>query len=250
MYKLLIVDDEIHAIKGIEASLNWSTLGITEIYSACNIRKAKEILEQYDISIMICDIEMPQGNGLELLTWIFENHLRIVSILLTCHAKFEYAQKAVSLGALDYLLKPVDAQKLESVVRRAQFVIEKMQESAQKRSEDHDMDGQELPLIISIKEYIKRNMSSDLTREKISLEFHFSPDYLSKIFKKETGHTLSDYLFEERIKIAKDLLTNTDMPISDIVGFIGYSNFSHFSKTLKNATGMTPLNYRKSKGKL
>ena len=67
-YSLLIVDDEALAIRGIESGVDWTRLGIVRIHKAFNIRKAKEIFGQHPVDIMLCDIEMPQGNGLDLLT--------------------------------------------------------------------------------------------------------------------------------------------------------------------------------------
>lgn len=119
MYSLLIVDDEVHAVKGIEAAIDWETLQITSRYTAHNIRQAKEIYDNHPIDIMLCDIEMPQGSGLELLTWVREHHPKTESVFLTCHADFEYAKQAMQLGSLDYILKPIPYADLEKVIIKA-----------------------------------------------------------------------------------------------------------------------------------
>lgn len=126
---LLIVDDEIHAIEGVKADLDLQKLGISELYTANNIRQAKEWFESAKIDILLCDIEMPQGNGLELLTWVKEHYSHTVTIFLTSHADFKYAKEALSLGSLDYLLKPVLAEELENAIRKAQAVIDKNSEN-------------------------------------------------------------------------------------------------------------------------
>ncbi|MEK3910204.1 helix-turn-helix domain-containing protein [Paenibacillus sp. FSL H7-0331] len=121
---VLIVDDEIHAAHGIETGIDWAKLGVTQVYVAYNIRQAKEIYTSQAISLMICDIEMPQGNGIDLLTWVKEHYPATVSLFLTCHADFEYAKKALQLGSLDYLLKPVRYTELEAVLHKAIQKIE------------------------------------------------------------------------------------------------------------------------------
>ncbi|RXZ76584.1 response regulator [Paenibacillaceae bacterium] len=118
MFQMLIVDDEIHAVRTIESCVDWAELSITRIHIAYNIRQAKKIFEEHPIDLMICDIEMPQGSGIELLTWVRERHSSTESIFLTCHSDFDYAKRAIQLGSLDYLLKPVQFNELKSIVQK------------------------------------------------------------------------------------------------------------------------------------
>lgn len=128
-YRMLIVDDEIHAIEGVKADLDLAALGISELYTANNIRQAKEWFETVAIDILLCDIEMPQGNGLELLTWVKERFPGTATIFLTSHADFKYAKEALTLGSLDYMLKPVLAEDLQNAIRKAQGAIDKHSEN-------------------------------------------------------------------------------------------------------------------------
>lgn len=125
MYRLLIVDDEPLAVQGIESGVHWDTLGINEIYKASNIRQAKDVFASHQIDILLCDIEMPQGNGLNLLEWVREHSPATETIILTCHTDFEYARKALQLGSLDYVLKAMTYDELESVIFKAIRKIEK-----------------------------------------------------------------------------------------------------------------------------
>jgi two-component system response regulator YesN len=119
MSNLIIVDDEAYIVKIIEESINWKRIGIEQVFTAFNMRQAKEVLSNNRIDIMLCDIEMPQGSGLELLSWVKENYPGIESIFLTCHADFKYAKEAIRLGSFDYILKPVPFDELEAVVSKA-----------------------------------------------------------------------------------------------------------------------------------
>ncbi|WP_053376032.1 response regulator transcription factor [Paenibacillus sp. FJAT-27812] len=118
MYQLLIVDDEIHAVRAVQAGVDWAELSISHIHVAHNIKQAMGIFGEHPIDIMICDIEMPQGSGIELLSWVRERHSLTESIFLTCHSNFTYAKEALQLGSLDYMLKPVKFHELRSVVQR------------------------------------------------------------------------------------------------------------------------------------
>lgn len=137
MYSLLVVDDEATAVEGVTADLRMSQLGLGNVYTAFNARQAKERFAAHGIDILLCDIEMPQGNGLELLEWVRSEYPDTETLFLTSHADFKYAQKAITLGCLDYLLKPVPAADLQKAVRRAVSELDKRRESANGRRFRH-----------------------------------------------------------------------------------------------------------------
>lgn len=129
MFKLLIVDDEKYTADIIARRIQWSDIGIDGVYVAYCAREAMEILRDNLVDLMICDIEMPGKNGIELLEWVKENHPGVENIFLTGHANFSYAQRAVQLDSFDYLLKPVDYNKLKEVSSTVLEKIRKRRES-------------------------------------------------------------------------------------------------------------------------
>lgn len=116
---ILIVDDEISAIEAVQKNINWDKLAVTSIYTATSMNVAMEQISNHAIDIMLSDIEMPMGTGLQLLKWVKENNLNVECIFMTCHADFAYAQKAIQLGSLDYLLKPLCYEEAEEVISKA-----------------------------------------------------------------------------------------------------------------------------------
>jgi two-component system response regulator YesN len=129
MYNVLLVDDEIFAVKGIVSGVDWASLEIDEVYEAYHAKAAKERLLNTPIDVMVCDIEMSEENGLELVNWVKKHRPDVVAIFLTCHADFSFAQKAVQLGSYDYLLKPVMFSDLEQVLRGALDSIQEKREA-------------------------------------------------------------------------------------------------------------------------
>lgn len=127
-YHLLIVDDEVLAIEGVKSDLDLTKLGISHLLTAINVRQAKEIFERERVDILLCDIEMPQGSGFDLLTWVRENYPNTATIFFTSHADFKYAKEALQLGSVDYLLKPVRVTDLENAIRKAQDIIHRNSE--------------------------------------------------------------------------------------------------------------------------
>jgi two-component system response regulator YesN len=123
MFRLLIVDDEVIIANGIKSSFDWKGLGFVKVVTAYNMRQAKEAFASDPFDVMICDIEMPQGTGFDLFSWVREAHPRTECIFLTCHMEFDYAKKAIQLGSLDYLLKPVLEEELKKAVVTALMKI-------------------------------------------------------------------------------------------------------------------------------
>lgn len=124
-YSLLMVDDEIFAVRGITEGISWKEIGITKVYGVCNVKEARAILEREHIDVVISDIEMPDESGLKLLAWISEHVPKTKVLLLTAYARFDYAASALHYQAEDYLLKPVVHEELKQRVRQC---IEKIQE--------------------------------------------------------------------------------------------------------------------------
>ncbi|MFF2912471.1 helix-turn-helix domain-containing protein [Paenibacillus sp. NPDC057934] len=115
----LLVDDDYFVITALKKRIDWPALSIDHIYTAYNVAQAREILLQHPVHILICDIEMPQGSGLELLAWIRSEQYSIQTIFLTNYADFNYAQKAIELQSFDYFLKPIEFDKLTLIIYKA-----------------------------------------------------------------------------------------------------------------------------------
>ncbi len=116
---LLIVDDEYYSAESTRMKIARSDLIFDQIFCAYSMAQALEYFANHTIAIMILDIEMPGGSGLELLDHIRQNGLDTICIFLTAYAKFEYVSKAMRLTSIDYLLKPVDEKDLLAAVSKA-----------------------------------------------------------------------------------------------------------------------------------
>ena len=117
-YSILIVDDDRTFVEELKSALQWNRLRITEVYTAFSVREAIAFLSKTKADIVLCDIEMPGGNGLQLLKWIRENHASMECIVLSSYAEFSYAQSALRFDVCDYLLKPIKAKELEETISR------------------------------------------------------------------------------------------------------------------------------------
>lgn len=90
------------------------------------------------------------------------------------------------------------------------------------------------------------NLSSDLSTSKIARELYLSSNYLSKLFRKETGKSVTEYINERRIQMAEQLLKSGTGPIQDIATHVGFYDVSYFCRQFKKITGISAQQYRKA----
>lgn len=99
-------------------------------------------------------------------------------------------------------------------------------------------------LFQAIARYISSNIA-DISLEKLTNQFHYQRDYYSRLIQKNTGMTYAEYVRTLRLDKAKNLLSNTDCSINEIMEYLGYQSHSYFYKIFHENTGMTPSEYRK-----
>ena len=96
-----------------------------------------------------------------------------------------------------------------------------------------------------VRDYINAHLSEELNRASLSKTVFMNPDYLAKLFKEKNGQSLAAYIKDRRIERAKELLTETDKPISLIAQEVGYDNLSYFSSVFHDRTGLQPGEFRR-----
>ena len=156
----LIVDDDRFIVGALAAKMDWESLCVEHVFQAFNIRQAQKIFEEQEIHILISDIRMPQGSGLDLLSWVRERDKDVEAIFLTNYAQFHYAQKALELQSLDFFLKPVAFEKLYPVLKKA---VERIQS---KRGS-----------------FLSRQTARQVEENKARLKDHFWQQLLTGTFK-------------------------------------------------------------------
>lgn len=92
--------------------------------------------------------------------------------------------------------------------------------------------------------YIAEHLENELRREELAEAVHLNPDYMARLFKKETGLNLKDYIIQQKMQEAQSLLCTTNLPISLIAAKVGYTNFGHFSTSYKKFYHKTPQEER------
>lgn len=115
----MIVDDEPIIRMGLKKIINWEEYGFKIVCEARDGEEALELLKEHNIDFIVSDIKMHKITGIELLRKIRERGLDTLVLLLSGYDEFSYAQEGIRLGAFDYILKPLDAQKLKNILINA-----------------------------------------------------------------------------------------------------------------------------------
>lgn len=99
-------------------------------------------------------------------------------------------------------------------------------------------------LIFDVLQYIEKNLENDINLNIVAEYFSHTPSYMSSLFKKGVGMGFNEYLTKMRIKKAKDMLINTNIPVNEISKICGYYNPKYFAVTFKKVLGKSPTNFR------
>lgn len=249
---LMLVDDEQIVIDSICMMIDFKEYGIEEVYSANGSQDALEIAEQEKIDIMICDIEMPGGSGLELIQQMNLRSPETLSIVLSCHNEFVLAQKAVSLHCFRYVLKPVTRSGLDEILGAAIAELQSRHRDSRllaiAQGYIKELSGEEeLSAVKKVKQYIDIHIGESLSVKELSEMVYLSSNHLTRSFKKEYGMTIIDYITESRLRLAEALLQTSDLTATIIADRVGYFDYSYFSKLFKKHYGGTPTEYRMKK---
>ena len=119
MLKVVVIEDEELVRRGIVMAVDWASVDCEGVGEASNGEAGLELIARERPDIVVTDIRMPRMDGLEMLRRLREEGCGASVILLTAYSDFTYAQSALKLGAVDYLLKPFHDGELEAAVQRS-----------------------------------------------------------------------------------------------------------------------------------
>lgn len=170
MYRILLADDEQIVLDALEYMISKSFPDKCVLETARSGKEAVRKAESFRPDLVFMDIQMPGLNGIEAVAAIREQNSNTVFIMLTAYDKFDYAKRALNLGAFEYLLKPINRAKITEVLKKA---FEKIDNEKKRRSSDLEM-REKLKNVIPV-------LESGLI---YSIVFH--EDHKDEVFKYKT----------------------------------------------------------------
>lgn len=245
MYSILLAEDERWVRVALRKTVEKTGLPFKVVYEATNGMEAYDWLKRHTADLIMTDIRMPIMDGIALLEEIRSLGGRHDLIVISGHDDFGYAQKALRLGAFDYMLKPVETETMKECLGRwltAKKRERPDQESPGLSSPDR---SEELSPIGMITRRIESAPEANMTLSEAAALVHLNPSYFSKLFKQQTGINFTDYITTVKMNEGSRLLKKTSLRVSEIADRLGYADLAYFSNTFKKAFGVTPSEYRK-----
>ncbi len=174
MIKLMIADDEHWVREGLYRAVEWDKVGIEVVGCASNGQDAYDLYIKNKPRIIITDIRMPYMDGLELTKKILDMDSDAYILLISAFSDFDYAKKALELGAMNYILKPFDKKKILTIIEKAVNSINRNDEKKQlvERSREY------------IKQYVIDKITGTLYTEYADIKELFEENSLT-IYNKD-----------------------------------------------------------------
>lgn len=240
MLKVLIVEDEEMIRQGIILTVDWAALNCAVVGQAANGEEGLEKVKELKPDLIITDIKMPRMDGIQMVTKLREAGNQAKVIILTAYDSFAYAQSALRLGAVDYLLKPFHDGDLENAVLRIQGTAADARDPLSQFPRTF-RNG----YVQEVAKYIASHYQEpDISVGVIAGALGISEGHVSHLFKKETGDTILGYLTAYRIHKAMSLLKDCRMKVYEVTEQVGYRDMAYFSTSFKRIVGVSPSEYQ------
>ena len=126
MYKLYLLDDEPFILEGLKYIIDWEEYGFDVVGTSSNGEDGFNFIKNEDVDLIITDIMMPKMTGLELISNLKKINHNAKFIVLSAFQEFQYAKEAISMGAENYLTKPIDEDELIQTIEEVKKKIEKI----------------------------------------------------------------------------------------------------------------------------
>lgn len=206
-------------------------------------------LDTYDIHCKNLKLIHQPDNDLNIVNRIrgdsirsYKNHLLSINSILCLAAEY---------GGMDAIMSHYQAEKYAILIEHAncaqdlsaicdEFLYQYLHPKNRSQAYSH------FTVSEAVNYYIARNFMHTIDIQQIADELHFSREHLSRVYKSETGRTISEKVIQIRLEEAKQFLIHTQMTITEIAMAVGFNSSQYFSKVFKRYIEMTPSQYRKA----
>lgn len=257
MLRVVLVDDEQTILSGLERAIDWQKYDCEVVGTAGDGLEGVALCRREKPDILITDIRMPNMDGLAMIAALKSEFPNLQISVLTAFRDFEYAQRAIRLGVMRYLLKPSKMAELSEAIDamvarcRALGVTHDlpetvMEQASQPAQEGVDAEASEASCFVlnAAMDYIRAHCCQSIRLQDVADATYVSQWHLSKLINRHMNQSFLDIVNNLRIEKAKTLLREPSLKVHEVSDLVGFSDVAHFSKTFKRLCGKSPAEYR------
>lgn len=238
--KLLVADDEDVIRNGITKYIQLHSNRFEKIYMAENGQEAIDLIFKHKPDIMLLDVQMPLKSGIEVIQEAARAGIIPVTVILSGHDDFKYAQQAMRYGVRDYLLKP---SRSSEIMQKLNELADEIYGSPHNRQQAEDKSKNQA--VERAKEYIKEHYYENITLNQVAEQAGITSGYLSTLFTQNLNCGFVDYLNEVRINHACTYLQQNYLKTYEIAFKVGFNDEKYFSRVFKKVKMVSPYEYRR-----
>lgn len=237
----MLVEDETPALTRYRNYITQYNGGFTIMAEASTYDEAIAAFDSNKVDCIFTDIIIPGGDGLRFIEYVRSTGWEGLCVVISGYEKFTYAQKAIRLGVLDYLIKPIFKNEFFQMLDKVRFkqgmtspVVNKYADPA-------------LPLYIrKAMEYVEHNYDGEIQLTEVANVAGISATHLSSSFTKHLGITFVDFVKYYRIQVVISLLqkSSVDCSLDEIADKTGFCDSSYLNHCFKKLMGVTPRKYQ------
>lgn len=246
--RIIIVEDEKRASRGLRDLL----LSISEecevVAEASDGQKAFELILGLKPDVVFTDIKMPFMDGISLIKAVrARGVVKTRFVIISAYEEFELARQAISLGVVEYLVKPLTLEDVEKVWMRLNEAEEAGFIAANDPADLKSQYPDAHPLILKALDIIQCSFATKLSQKDLAEDLGISAEYFSFLFSRDIGENYAKFLRRFRIEKAKILLSTDSVPKEQVPYSVGFSDPKYFYRCFKEETGVNMTEYIKAK---
>ena len=239
MYRVVLIDDEQIIVKGLSKVVKWADYNCAVAGTAGNAAQGTALIREVKPHIVFTDIRMPDQDGLTMLAGLRSEFPEMRITVLTGYRDFAYAQEAIRLGVVRFLLKPSKMDEIHEA-------LETMTAQLGKGQAEEDP-GTGNFIVRQAVAFMEENYARKLTLLDVADHCFVSQWHLSKLINRHMEKSFYDLLNSIRVEAAKRLLEDPKLKIGEIVELVGCSDGAQFARIFKKAVGVSANQYRNQK---
>lgn len=245
-YQVVVAEDESLARGNLVKKITQSGMGFHVIGEAANGITALEMVDDLLPDLVITDIRMPMMDGLDLIRNIYEQYPRMKCVIISGHGEFDYARLAIRYQVRDYLLKPVDAERLRETLYNIRIELDRETALRAQAVLATAATGVTTEMLVQrLETWLRENFQTQVSMDEVSRQFGTDPSYLSRLFKKHRKESPLKYLITLRMNEARRLLSSSpELDVREVAELVGFTDPFYFSRQFKQICGKSPTEFR------